>query len=458
MPSILIVEDDTTFLKILKSFLEKNDFRVVAVGSAKKAYQEISKLDFDLILTDYRLPDEDGLEILKWVKQKCPTQRVMIMTRYSDVKTAISSMKLGALDYIVKPVNPDILLTTINEVLKQGAEHKTGSTNNIPNDNARWFTVLNTEFVRGKSRSAIELHEKIRIVGPTDMSVIIYGESGTGKEHVARLVHQSSNRSEGPFVAVDCGAIPREIALSELFGHVKGAFTGAVVNKTGQLEVANHGTIFLDEIGNLSYDIQVQLLRALQERKIKKVGDTRDLSIDVRFICATNEDLKSAMQKGAFREDLYHRLNEFDISVSPLRDRHDDIDEFADYFLKISNKELNKHVEKIDEEVKWILKKYSWPGNIREFKNIIKRGVLLAKSNSLTLDCLPEELVFETKKPNQNLADHNNDLKAMNYENEKALIERTLLANKYNKSKTAKILNIDRKTLYLKIEKYNIDI
>ncbi len=459
MPNILIVEDDLTFLKILKNFLEKNGFRTQAVKTVASAFESFSKEKFDLILTDYRLPDGDGLNILKSVKEKYPGQKVMVMTRYSDLNTGISSMKLGALDFIVKPINPDELLITLKEALK---ENTTKVIDNLEVTGKQKVTLPG--YVKGKSKVAAKLHDQINLVAPTDMSVIIQGESGTGKEIVARLIHEMSSRKNGPFIAVDCGAISNEIASSELFGHLKGSFTGAVMNKTGQMEAANKGTLFLDEIGNLSYDVQVKLLRAIQERRIKKVGDVKDVKIDVRIIVASNEDLRNSIAKGKFREDLFHRLNEFGISVPSLRERKADLEDFTWHFVELSNQELNKNVRLIEDDVWEMIRNYNWPGNIREFKNIMKRAVLMSKAETLYLQSFPEDIVLESETPRiHEINDHNTsgpdspDLKELISLNEREMIIRTLKANKYNKSKTARILKIDRKTLYAKIEKYNID-
>ena len=462
MPNILIIEDDHTFLKILKNFLEKNGFETQAVKTVADAYLSLDQQKFDLILTDYRLPDGDGLSILKSAKKKYPGQKVMVMTRYSDLKTGISSMKLGALDYIVKPINPDELLITLKEALKENTA-ASGDVQQLKGQVNMQHSPL-PDHVKGKSRAALRLHDQIELVAPTDMSVIIQGESGTGKENVARLIHEMSARKNGPFIAVDCGAISNEIASSELFGHLKGSFTGAVMNKTGQMEAANTGTLFLDEIGNLSYDVQVKLLRAIQERKIKKVGDVKDVKIDVRIIVATNEDLRNSISKGRFREDLFHRLNEFSISVPPLRERKADLEDFTWHFVELSNKELNKDVHLIDEQVWETIRNYNWPGNIREFKNIIKRAVLMCKGETLISGYFPEDIVMDSEagEVNDTVADRmagadSPDLKELISLNEREMIIRTLKANKYNKSKTARVLNIDRKTLYSKIEKYNID-
>ncbi|MGF1636324.1 MAG: sigma-54-dependent transcriptional regulator [Cyclobacteriaceae bacterium] len=449
MKKILIVEDDLTFSRILKGFLEKNGFKADAVSTAESAYKQFKAENYDLVITDYRLPDDTGMSVLRFVKKDNQRNLVILMTRYSDIKTAIHSMKLGALDYIVKPVNPDELLLSINQAFSAST-----STTKDKKPSQEIAPSMLPDYVIGKSKWALELQRQIELVAPTDMSVIIQGESGTGKEYAAQQIHKYSKRAKMPFVALDCGALSKELAASEMFGHIKGAFTGAVMSKTGQFEMANTGTIFLDEIGNLSYEVQVQLLRAIQERKIKKLGDTKDIDIDVRIIAATNDDLKIQVERGLFREDLYHRLNEFKLQVPPLKDRGADIIEFANFFLSQANKQLGKQVQGFDTEVLSIFNSYNWPGNIREFKNIIKRAVLMADNDIISKKSIPDELTENIEyQPHSS----STDLKELQKESEKELIVRTLEQTRYNKSKTARLLNIDRKTLYLKIEKYGIE-
>jgi two-component system response regulator HydG len=372
-------------------------------------------------------------------------------------------MKLGALDFIVKPVIPDELLITLQQALKKPAAAPVAEV--VRKDAPA--APLKLHFVKGTSAVAKTLYKQAELVAPTNMSVIIEGESGTGKEHVAKLIHDMSKRKDKPFIAVDCGALSREIAQSELFGHIKGSFTGAMNNKTGQIEAANGGTIFLDEIGNLPYEIQVQLLRALQERKIKRVGDVHDREVDVRIIVATNENLKKAIREGRFREDLFHRLNEFAIAMPALRHRKEDIPDLVHSFLAASNEELSKDLTGVEDEAMEMLMQYSWPGNIRELRNIVKRAVLLSPGSVLSKSGLPADLLDDlTDDINDNPEAASTemsssspvyDLKSLHTEREREIIRETLIANKYNKSKTAKDLNIDRKTLYAKIQKYNID-
>lgn len=442
MAKILIIEDDLTFSQILEGFLTKHGHEPIAVNEVKKSLKLTAEQSFDLFLVDYRLPDGTGLDVLSHIRGMGMSQPVIIMTSFNDVRTAVKSIQLGAFDYITKPVNPDELLMIINNAL--GKKEKPVSGNSIEHADA----------IKGKSSIADKLYEHINLVAPTDMSVIIQGETGTGKEYAARAVHMHSKRKDKPFVAIDCGALSKELAASELFGHAKGAFTGALNDKKGQFEAANGGTLFLDEVGNLSYEVQVKMLRALQERTIQPLGSTKNVKVDVRIITATNDDLKNSVSNGDFREDLYHRLNEFKIQLPALRDRGKDIELFINHFIKLSNEELNRNVQHLSPAAKDLLLQYDWPGNLRELKNVIKRMVLLTPTETAEIEALPEEMIIsinQVPKPN------GSDLKAINEVNEKMLIMETLVKVKYNKSKAAKLLNIDRKTLYSKMERYEIE-
>jgi len=355
------------------------------------------------------------------------------------VRTAVKSIQLGAFDYILKPVNPDELLLTIKNALSQKPQKDDS-----------------VAYIKGESEASKKIYQHVDLVAPTEMSVIIQGESGTGKEHIARLLHLHSKRKDNPFIAIDCGSLSKDLAISELFGHVKGAFTGALADKKGQFELAKGGTLFLDEVGNLSYEVQVKLLRALQERIIQPLGATKNIAIDVRIITATNDDLQNSIINGDFREDLYHRLNQFKIQLPALRERGDDLKLFINYFIQQSNVELDRRVKALSKEVKEVLFNYDWPGNLRELSNVIKRMVLLSPTEIAEIDALPDEMVFSINEPATNV-NTGSDLKAINEANEKTLIEDTLKKTRYNKSKTAKLLNIDRKTLYAKMERYQIE-
>lgn len=444
IPKILVVDDDTAFCVMLRTFLQKKGFEVVNAFTAREAEEALKTQLFDVILTDIRLPDSDGLHILKSAKEISRDTQVILMTGYTDIKTAVSAMKLGAFDYVGKPINPDEILHTIGLALQKRSGKQAA-----PSEKKQ-VKQSGSLFVKGISSDAIRLQEHIALVAPTNMSVLIIGDSGTGKEHIAQSIHSQSKRTLQPFIAVDCGAIPKELASSEFFGHIKGSFTGAISDKTGHFEAANGGTLFLDEVGNLSYEVQVQLLRALQERKIKPVGSNNEIQVDIRVVAATNEDLTEAVKRGDFREDLYHRLNEFCIRVPRLSERKEDIMIFANYFLAQANEDLEKDIEGFDNEVTAFFKNYSWPGNLREMKNIIKRSVLLEKSNTIHIDVLPSEMQEATKIEGS--------LSGYTKSNEEDAIRNALEKANYNKSKAAIMLNIDRKTLYNKLKLYNIDL
>lgn len=463
MKNILVVDDDSTFCLMLQSYLTKYGFSVTTTGNVDTALDTVKKNEIHLILSDYRMPGKDGMEMLEELKKIDPNIPLILMTSYGDIRLAVRAMKLGAYDYITKPVNPTELLELVKASLNgnERPEHTGGqASNSAPRENSKPAPKRHVDekgFVHGTSNNWKAISEHMDIVGPTDLSVIIEGESGTGKEFVARRLHELSARANQQFVAIDCGALSNEIAASEFFGHVKGSFTGAINDKKGQFEMADGGTIFLDEIGNLSYEIQVMLLRAIQERRIRRVGGNKDIPVNLRIIVATNEDLMKNVRGGTFREDLYHRLNEFKIVVNPLRERKDDVTVFANRFLEMANAELNKSVTGFDEDVMHKFHEYPWPGNLRELKNVIKRSVLLAKGNKINMNCLPQEILgapreFEDVRRNDTV-----DLKVISEQIEKSKIIEALEKARYNKSKAAKLLNIDRKTLYNKIKMYQLD-
>ncbi len=443
MAKILILEDDTTFAQLLEVFLTKNGHEISLATHIKSSFKLIENESFDLFLIDYRLPDGIGFEVITHTRNLGITTPIIIMTSFNDVRTAVKSMQLGAFDYITKPVNPDELLMVI----------KSSLTKKESKDDKR--EVADADLIKGKSAIADKLYQHIDLVAPTDMSVIIQGESGTGKEFAARTLHQQSKRAAKPFIAIDCGALSKDLAASELFGHVKGAFTGALNDKKGQFEAANGGTLFLDEVGNLSYEVQIKLLRALQERIIQPLGSTKQINVDVRIITATNDDLLNSISAGEFREDLYHRLNEFKIQLPALRNRGSDLELFINHFVQLSNRDLGRNVKSISAEAKSLLLNYDWPGNLRELSNVIKRMVLLTPGEVAQVNALPDEMMISVNQ--QTLPGSSSDLKAVHEQNEKTLIAETLIKAKHNKSKAAKMLNIDRKTLYAKMERYGIE-
>ena len=446
MRSILIVEDDITFGMMLKTWLGKKGFEVSSVSTIARARKHIESQTVDLILSDLRLPDHEGIDLLKWMNEQGKAIPLIIMTGYADIQSAVLAMKLGVRDYIAKPVNPGELLKKISEALQDSPSQVSSSqaTSKVTNEGQH-------SYLEGESDAAKQLYNYVGLVAPTNMSVLINGSSGTGKEYVAHRIHQLSKRNDKPFIAVDCGSIPKELAASEFFGHVKGSFTGALTDKTGAFVAANGGTIFLDEIGNLSYEVQIQLLRALQERKIRPVGSTQEISVDIRLVSATNENLEQAIEKGTFREDLYHRINEFTLRMPDLKERKEDILLFANFFLDQANKELDKHLIGFDAKASQALMNYHWPGNLRQMKNIVKRATLLAQSSFITLLELGTELLETPASSNTSIA-------LRNEETEKEHILEALRQTGNNKSKAAQLLNIDRKTLYNKLKLYNIDL
>ncbi|CAM4088433.1 sigma-54 dependent transcriptional regulator [Flavobacterium antarcticum] len=448
MPKILVIEDDVAFCKLVEKFLTKNNYEVSTAFSAAEAKGKIANTTFDLILTDLRLPDSDGMTLLSEFTKEIPVTPVVLMTGYSDINTAVKAIKNGAADYISKPFNPDeVLIVVANalinaEIVSEPKQTQAKITTKVTAES-------NSEFVLGISPASLKLAEYIKLVSPTDISVLIIGESGTGKEVIAQKIHKNSTRSKKPFIAVDCGTIPKDLAASEFFGHIKGSFTGALNDKVGYFEAANGGTIFLDEIGNLSYENQVQLLRALQERKIKPVGSNKEISVDIRIITATNEDLREAVKNGDFREDLYHRINEFSITSPSLKERKGDLLIFAEFFLEKANQQLNREVIGFSDEVIQIFQNYSWPGNLREMQNIVKRSTLLTSGDFIERAVLPSELFLVHPEKDEVVFSLS--------QNEKEAIIQALEQTQNNKSEAAKLLKINRKTLYNKLKLYNLE-
>lgn len=456
---ILIIDDDLDMCVLLGRFLTKNGYQTDTAHSGNKGIAKFKEGNFDIVLCDYRLGDMEGKEVLIQIKKENPEAIVLIITGYSDIKTAVDIIKLGAYDYITKPLIPDEVLNVLNKAIAQPAQ-KTVYTDaetakkQTAGGPANGFEETG-EYLKGEAPSTKELYKQIAIVAPTGYSIILYGESGTGKEVIVKTIHEMSSRRNQPFIAMDCGTLSKELATSELFGHVKGAFTGALTDKTGHFELANGGTLFLDEVANLSYEVQATLLRVIQERKFKKVGGTKEMDVDIRIIIASNENLQQAYQKGKFREDLYHRFNEFSIDLPPLRNRKQDIPLFASFFLQKTNEELGKSIESIDDEVMQAFLNYSWPGNLREFRNVMRRAVLLTAKDSISIKTLPNEISnpFLNSTTN-NTSQKEPDLKDAASKAEYDTIMKVLREVNNNKSKAADLLKIDRKTLYNKIKTY----
>lgn len=451
--SILIIDDDNFICEILSRHLQNNNYLTQTAISQRSALESFKKGEFDLVLCDYRLPDGSGLDVLQKMRAMQYNMPVIIMTAYADVRMAVKLIKMGAADYITKPIQQEELLLLIKNLLSKKVEEPVSKPKT---------SFLNGEFVAGNSTQIKNIITLAQRVAPTNMSVIIEGETGTGKEYIARYIHENSPRKNKPFMAIDCGAIPKELANSELFGHVKGSFTGALYDKVGVFQNADGGTLFLDEIGNLTYEIQLKLLRSIQERVVSKVGDSKSQKIDIRVIAASNDDLLNGVKENRFREDLYHRINEFKLNLPPLRARGGDILLFTSHFIQMANKELDKNVLGLSPEVEKIFLSYPWYGNLRELKNIVKRSVLMSEGSLIEKYCLPNEIIFpetDLTFDSSNVdAQTNSILKNASSETEKQLIVKTIQEVGFNKSKAAKVLNIDRKTLYNKIKLYNIDL
>jgi two-component system, NtrC family, response regulator HydG len=455
----------------LSRFLNKKGYSTEVAHNASKGLAKFNEFNFDIVLCDFRLGDKDGKDVLMKIKELKPKTIVIIITGYSDIKTAVDVIKLGAFDYITKPLIPDEVINVIEKALTnpvtEAATQAPKPSGSAPAQKKRSYELsLNNEYLIGQDGETAKIYRQIEIVAPTNYSVILYGESGTGKEVIAKTIHEASNRKGKPFIAMDCGTLSKELSGSELFGHVKGAFTGAVTDKEGHFEMANGGTLFLDEVSNLPKDVQASLLRVIQERKYKRVGGTKEMDVDVRIIVASNENLQDAYQKGKFREDLYHRFNEFSINLPPLRNRKGDIPLFAQFFLDRTNAELQKNVEGYEEDVEEMFLNYAWPGNLREFRNVVRRAVLLTPSGKINSKVLPWEITqapFENENRTNGVENvsitTNTPVKEVDLKDAAAKAEYETIMNvlkevNFNKTKAAEILKIDRKTLYNKIKIY----
>lgn len=464
---ILIIDDDLDMCSLLSRFLNKKGYEAEVALNGVKGLARFNEEHFDIVLCDFRLGDRDGKEVLLKIKEAKPETIVIIITGYSDIKTAVDVIKLGAFDYITKPLIPDEVINVIEKAIATpSTEFITPSVNAKAAKNKKPYVIsANKEFLIGQNGETARVYTQIGIVAGTNYSIILYGESGTGKEVIAKTIHETSNRRNKPFVALDCGTLSKELAGSELFGHVKGAFTGAVIDKEGHFELANGGTLFLDEVVNLSPEVQAALLRVIQERKFKRVGGTKEMDVDVRIIVASNENLQEAYKRGKFREDLYHRFNEFSINLPPLRERKVDIPLFADFFLDKTNQELNKNIEGYEDDVSEMFVNYDWPGNLREFRNVVRRAVLLTPSGKINSKVLPWEITnadiqqrkeepFVKQDSKEPVSIKDLDLKDAAAKAEYDTIMNVLKEVNFNKTKAAEILKIDRKTLYNKIKIY----
>lgn len=464
---ILIIDDDFDMCTLLSRFLEKKGYETGVAHNGTKGLAKFAEENFDIVLCDFRLGDKDGKDVLLKIKEAKPKTIVIIITGYSDIKTAVDVIKMGAFDYITKPLIPDEVINVIEKAINAPTSAQlalNSSTAPAAKNKKPYVISQNSEYLVGQDGETAKVYKQIEIVAQTNYSIILYGESGTGKEVIAKTIHESSLRRNKPFIAMDCGTLSKELAGSELFGHVKGAFTGAITDKEGHFELANGGTLFLDEVSNLAKDVQASLLRVIQERKFKRVGGTKEMDVDVRIIVASNENLQEAYKRGKFREDLYHRFNEFSINLPALRNRKEDIPLFAQFFLDKTNNELQKEVEGYDEDVEEMFMKYLWPGNLREFRNVVRRAVLLTPSGKINSKVLPWE-ISQSLSQQFSQADHtdvtgaNGQLKDVDLKDAAARAEYDTIMNvlkevNFNKTKAAEILKIDRKTLYNKIKIY----
>ena len=427
MKSILIIEDDIIFSRTIGNWLVKQGMRVESVTKLSDAKKSVREKEYDLILADLRLPDGNSTLFLEWLNDENYTIPFLIMTNYGQVENAVQAMQLGAVNYLCKPIRPDKLSEAIFNVLSKSHEEN--------------------EFYRGESPQALELYKKLKLVALSDYSILIRGASGVGKEHVAREIHDQSHRHSKPYITVDCGAIPEELAASEFFGHRKGAYTGAESDTPGLFRAADGGTLFLDEIGNLSYKTQTLLLRALQEKTYKPLGSTHEYAFNIRLIAATNENLEKAIKEGRFREDLFYRLNEFTLTLPRLSECKEDILPMANFFLRRASEKLKRHFQGFDHLAETALEQYPWFGNIRELKNTINCAALIAESQWITVKDLSLDLSIETEEEPED---------ATEQEKEKVILLQTLERTGNNRSKAAKMLKLSRTTFYEKLRKYHI--
>lgn len=469
MARLIIVDDESSIRAALRDILEYEGYDIDEAKDGEEGLNKILNGQYDVALCDIRMPKLEGLDVLLKTREAGVQTPFVMVSAYGNVENAVEATKRGAFDFITKPPDLNRLLVTVRNALERGKMAEETKTLKK--------RIYKLNEIVGESAPIRKVKETIDRVAPTEARVLITGPNGSGKEMVAKQIHERGSRAAMPLIEVNCAAIPGELIESELFGHEKGAFTGAANRRIGKFEQADGGTLFLDEIGNLSYENQIKLLRVLQERKIKRIGSNQDISVDVRIICATNEDLRDAVRRGSFREDIFHRLDEFRIELVPLRERKADIMIFADHFLELANQQLEKDVIGFDDEAKEKLKDYYWHGNLRELQNVVKRAVLLAQSDYITTECLPHEIISPTylapEEPNIVYVHESGlrpgqppvitqagggNLKSVSENAERVAILKVLEKTGYNKTKAAEVLNIDRKTLYNKLKAYDIHL
>ena len=459
-PHILVIDDERSMLELLEIILTKEGYQVTCAESGKKAISLLQKASYDLLLCDIKLGDISGIEVLKRAKQRNPESVVIMISAYSSAENAVEAMNQGAYDYVPKPFDNEELKYTVKSALDMRTLDQEKKAINVDRDETLHFGKI-----VGNSPRMLHIYDMIRQVARTKTNILITGESGTGKELIAKAIHEQSDRKENPFVVINCGSIPETLMESEFFGHKKGAFTGASDNKKGLFEVADQGTVFLDEIGELSTSFQVKLLRAVQEKVFKRVGDTQDISVDIRFISATNKDLNKEIIGGRFREDLFYRLNVIEIKIPPLRERTGDLKPLAQYFLDKYSKEMGKEITKISSYAIELLKKYDFPGNIRELENLLERSVALTSTNILLPDSL--ELSIYKKRWIEGVKDRRFDLDEVAHgvsvdsilaEIERAYLEKALDLTQGNKQAAAKLLGISFRSIRYRLDKLNLEM
>jgi DNA-binding NtrC family response regulator len=456
MTNILVIDDNPSIIKLMAKILKANDYEVSTASGGESGIKKLDKDEYDLVFTDLMMPDIGGMEVLEHVISKSPKTMCIILTAHGTIKSSVDAIKKGAFDYITKPVSPSELLVVVEKAIKF---------KNLEEENIRLKKELRgkydyTNFV-GTSKAIKKIYDLIEKVADTDGTVLITGASGTGKELIARAIHYNSNRSEKPLVVVSCGAIPEALLESELFGHEKGAFTGAFKKRIGRFEMANGGTIFLDEIGEMSPALQVKLLRVLQEHKFERVGGTKTIHVDLRIVAATNRNLTTAINNETFREDLYYRLNVIPIKVPSLKQRKSDIPLLIDFFLKKFQEGRKKRITGLLPEAMDAMIAYDWPGNVRELENVVKRLTILCENQVVSFDDLPEVIQEKgqlLQSSDEVIIEEELDFQEAVKHYERKIILEALEKSNWIKSKAAKLLNINRTTLVAKIKKQNIDI
>ena len=454
MARILVVDDETSMQEFLGILLQRDGHETTTCGSADQALVALESDDWDLVISDVRMPGMSGLELLDRVRELSPETTVILITAHGTTESAVEAMKHGAYDYLTKPCSVDEIRLVVEKALeKRELAHENQRLRMQLRDQSAIPTIV------GKTARMQEIFGLVRQIAPTRANILITGESGTGKELIARAIHNLSDRRDAAFVAVNCGAIPENLLESELFGHVKGSFTGASANKPGLFEVASGGTIFLDEIGDMDLSLQVKVLRAIQQRAFQRVGGTSEVHVDVRIVCSTNRRLEQEVREGRFREDLFYRLNVIEISLPPLRERIEDLPQLIHHFMEKFSAELGKDVRELEPEVLPALEAYAFPGNVRELENIVERAVTLARTSRITLECLPESVrrPVAAPGPDKRIPEAGGSLDALLAAYETSLIQEALQRCGGVKKRAASLLGVTFRSLRYRLEKLQMD-